>query len=72
MKSKEILMKHSDKVAMGGHKGPAGGFYFLTYIGAAVHFVGSVDGFWNIVLGFLKAMVWPAFLINRIFDLLHI
>lgn len=56
------------------HKGPpqAMGFYFLAFIGAAVHFVGNVDGFWPIVLALLKAAVWPAFLINQIFDLLRI
>lgn len=51
---------------------PAGFVFFLTYIGAAVHFVGNVDGFWNVVLALLKAAVWPAFLINKIFDLLRI
>lgn len=66
-------MKKSDKkVVMMGGKGQMGGFYFLTYIGAAVYFVGRVDGFWNIILGFLKAAVWPAFLIHRAFELLHI
>lgn len=54
------------------HKGPSGGFYFLTYIGAAVHFVGNVDGFWNIILALLKAAVWPAFLINRVLEILKI
>jgi len=51
---------------------PAGFIFFLTYIGAAVHFVGKVDGFWNILLALLKAAVWPAFLINKIFELLRI
>jgi len=51
---------------------PAGFIFFLTYIGAAVHFVGNVDGFWNILLALLKAAVWPAFLINRVLNLLRI
>lgn len=63
-------MAHEKKTVI--HKGAPGGFYFLTYIGAAVHFVGNVDGFWNIVLALLKSAVWPAFLINKIFDLLRI
>jgi hypothetical protein len=65
-----MMTKNKKSVVV--YKGPAGGFYFLTYIGVAVHFVGNVDGFWNIVVGLLKAAVWPAFLINRIFDLLRI
>lgn len=51
---------------------PAGFIYCVTYVGAATHFVGNVDGFWNIMLALLKAAVWPAFLINRVFELLRI
>lgn len=65
------MAKEHKKTAM-MHKGPAGGIYFLTYIGAAVHFVGNVDGFWNIILALLKAAVWPAFLINRVLEILKI
>jgi hypothetical protein len=53
-------------------KGPAGGLWFMGFIGAAVHFIGNVDGFWNIILAFLKACAWPAFLIHKIFELLRI
>ena len=50
------MSKNDKKTAM-NHKGPkpALGFYFLTYIGAAVHFVSSVDGFWNIIWALLKS-----------------
>ncbi len=65
------MSKENKKMVM-VHKGPAGGFYFLTYIGAAVHFVGNADGFWNVAVALLKAAVWPAFLINKVFDLLRI
>lgn len=51
---------------------PAGGFYLLTFIGAAVHFVQASEGFWGFVLALLKAAVWPAFLIERVFELLRI
>ena len=43
--------------------GMAGFAYFLGIIGAAVYFIGQATGFWMGVLGFLKALVWPAFLI---------
>lgn len=51
---------------------PAGFAFFMTYIGAAVYFVGKVDGFWNIIAALLKAAVWPAFLIHRVFEMLRI
>lgn len=65
-------MAKSGKKVVVHQKAPAGGFYVLTYIGAAVHFVGAADGFWNIILALLKSAVWPAFLINKVFDLLRI
>ena len=42
---------------------PAGAVYGLGIIGAAVYFISSAAGFWVGVLGFLKALVWPAFLV---------
>jgi hypothetical protein len=45
-------------------KGGCGGFaYLLGIIGSAVYFISNTAGFWNGVLGFLKALVWPAFLV---------
>jgi len=48
---------------MGASAGTSGGFYGLAFIGAAVYFIGHATGFWMGVLGFLKAIVWPAFLV---------
>jgi hypothetical protein len=44
-----------------------GNLYFFGFIGAAVFFVTHADGFWDGVLGFLKAIVWPAFLVYQAF-----
>lgn len=71
MEDKNIMAKAEKKVII-HERAPAGGIFLATYIGAAVHFVGNVDGFWNIILALLKAAVWPAFLINKVFDLLRI
>jgi hypothetical protein len=40
-----------------------GGFYGLGIVGAAVYYISTATGFWAGVLGILKALVWPAFLI---------
>ncbi len=45
------------------HSGPAGAIYGLGFIGAAIYFISHATGFWIGVLGFLKALVWPAFLV---------
>jgi hypothetical protein len=42
---------------------PSGAVYGLGFIGAAVYFISHAMGFWMGVLGFLKAIVWPAFLV---------
>lgn len=65
-------MAKNDKKTVMVNKGSAGGLYFLTFIGAAVYFVGNVDGFWNIIVALLKAAVWPAFLIHKVFEVLNI
>ena len=46
---------------------PAGAVYGLGFIGAAVFFISHATSFWIGVLGFLKAIVWPAFLVYEAF-----
>jgi hypothetical protein len=44
----------------------SGAVYGLGLIGAAVYFISHSTGFWIGVLGFLKAMVWPAILVYEL------
>lgn len=37
--------------------------YGLGFIGAAVYFISHATGFWVGVWGFIKAILWPAFLV---------
>lgn len=37
--------------------------YGLGLIGAVIYFISHATTFWMGVLGFLKAIVWPAFLV---------
>lgn len=37
--------------------------YFFGMIGAAVYYISAATGFWMGVVGVLKALVWPAFLV---------
>ena len=47
----------------------AGGFaYMLGIIGAAVYYIGQAATFGAGVVAFLKALVWPAFLV---YEVLH-
>lgn len=44
--------------------------YGLGMIGAAVYYMSHVTGFWNGVLGLLKALVWPAMLVYKLLGFL--
>ena len=46
--------------------GPASAVYGLGFIGAAIYFISQATAFWMGVLGFLKAVVWPAFLVYEL------
>lgn len=49
--------------------GASGGIYGLGFIGAAVYFIGTAASFGSGLVGFLKALVWPAFLVHALFSL---
>jgi len=51
----------NDKVSQHSHSSNA--VYGLGFIGAAIYFIMQANSFWMGVLGFLKAIVWPAFLV---------
>lgn len=55
---------------MGG-AGPSGAVWFMGFIGAAVYFIGNAATFGAGVLGFLKAIVWPAFLVFKALEVLY-
>jgi hypothetical protein len=50
--------KHSIHNACNG-----GAIYGLGFIGAIIYYISTATGFWNGVLGVLKAIVWPVFLV---------
>lgn len=37
--------------------------YGLGLVGAAIYYISHATGFWMGVVGFLKALIWPAFLV---------
>lgn len=42
---------------------PSSAVYGVGIIGAAIYYISMATGFWMGVLGVLKALVWPAFLV---------
>jgi hypothetical protein len=57
--------KKMGNVQINGGKSSA--FYFMGFVGAAIYFVSRANGFWDGTLGFLKALVWPVFLVYQAF-----
>ncbi len=50
------------------HSGNA--VYGLGFVGAAIYYIQHSSTFIDGVIGILKAIVWPAFLIHKLFTLL--
>jgi hypothetical protein len=56
-----------DKNKCGCHCGQCGGgVYFLGFIGSAVYYLQQAPTFWTGIVGLLKALVWPAFLVYKL------
>jgi hypothetical protein len=66
-KTKRSKEKRCD-VIMGkcGESGCGGFSYFLGFLGAAIYFISTSAGFWSGVVGFLKAIIWPLFLVFEV------
>lgn len=43
-----------------------GGIYGMAFIGALIYFLQHATGFWNGVLGILKAIIWPALVVYHL------
>ena len=52
------------------NNGAGGAVYGLGMIGAAVYYIGQAGSFWAGVVGLLKALVWPAFVVHALLSFL--
>lgn len=41
----------------------------MGFIGAIVFYMQEADGFWSVIVGILKAILWPAFLVYELLQL---
>jgi hypothetical protein len=48
--------------------GSNGAVYGLGLIGALIYFMQAANGFGEVVTGFLKALVWPAYVIYKLLE----
>jgi hypothetical protein len=66
----EKTEKENCKKWKGNGGGAPGAVYGLGMIGSMVYFIQHATSFPNGLLGVLKALVWPALLIYKVFELL--
>lgn len=48
------------------HNHTSNAVYGLGFIGAAVYYVQMASGFWSVVVGLVKAILWPAFVVYEV------
>lgn len=48
--------------------GQSSAIYGLAFLGALVYFIQHANSFGEGVLGFLKALIWPAYLIYKVLE----
>lgn len=66
-------MAKKQKITCGSvsmQEGCGGMFYILAFIGAAAYYIVTAGSFWTGVLGVLKALVWPIFLLFHLLKFL--
>jgi len=65
-----MLRRRKMKATIIHRHGPASAVYGLGFIGAAIWFISQATTFGIGVVGFLKALVWPALLVYQAFQFL--
>jgi hypothetical protein len=67
IRQREACMANNKNPVSGG---VSSGAYGLAFIGALVYYIQHATTFWLGVLGFLKAVVWPAVLVYKLLEFL--
>lgn len=60
--------KHSSSTSQ---HGTSGALYFVGFIGALVYWMQVAVGFGAVVTGFLKSMVWPAYIVFHLLQTIY-
>jgi hypothetical protein len=63
--------REDQRVNVQVHGGSSGAVYGLGLIGACIYYISRATTPQEKALGFLKGLVWPAFLVYELLELLH-
>lgn len=58
----------SKKPGNKSNHGTSGALYFVGFVGALVYWMQAAEGFGAVVTGFLKALVWPAYIAYKLLE----
>ena len=67
---KEEVVKKEVKVINKYNGGASGAVYGLGLIGALVYYLQGTSNFPDALMGIIKAILWPGFLIYKVFQVL--
>ncbi len=59
--------KYNSKKSSTVH-GTSGALYFVGFIGSLVYWMQAAVGFGAVVTGFLKSLVWPAYVVYKLLE----
>ena len=59
--------KHKNKKVNSAHS-TSGALYFVGFIGALIYWMQAAVGFGAVCTGFLKALVWPAYIVYKLLE----
>lgn len=59
--------KDKSKGSAANH-GSSGALYFVGFIGSLVYWMQAAVGFGAVVTGFLKSIVWPAYVVYKLLE----
>lgn len=60
--------KSGNKKKSGSDHASSGSLYFIGFIGALVYWMQAASGFGEVLTGFVKAMVWPAYVAYKLLE----
>lgn len=63
IKDKDKFKKWNKNMNQPTKSNKGGAFYFLGFIGSFVYWTQAAVGFGAVVTGFLKSLVWPAYIV---------
>jgi len=62
------MSKHKDNV----NSGVGGALYFVGFLGAVIYFFQQGNNLSEYIIGFVKAIFWPAFMVYELFKFLQV